>query len=65
MWFKCSSYAEINIPSNASIYISGCYIMVVLLQNKAHVLHVLEKRNISILGQSKSNPEITECLISV
>lgn len=39
--------------------------MVVLSQNKAHVLHVLEKRNIPILGQSKSYPEITECLISV
>lgn len=44
VWFKCSSYAENKIPSNASIYFSGCYIMVVLSHNKAHVLHVLEKK---------------------
>lgn len=37
-WFKCSSYAEIKIPSNASIYFSGCYIMIVLSHNKAQIV---------------------------
>lgn len=38
MYFKCSSYAEVKIPSNASIYFSGSYIMVALSHNKAQIV---------------------------